>query len=82
MDSMGDRLRADGVDEYLLQPRLHLNRSCNDQSNRSTKDQHPMFAIVSPDRLELPLPAITAECLRIAYEQNTSAAIRHLRASL
>ncbi|WP_416670576.1 hypothetical protein [Egbenema bharatensis] len=41
-----------------------------------------MFAIISPDRLELPLPAITAECLRIAYEQNTSAAIRYLRASL
>jgi Uma2 family endonuclease len=30
----------------------------------------------------LDLPAIAAECLRIAYDQNTSAAIRHLRSSL
>lgn len=28
------------------------------------------------------LPTIAAECLRVAYEQNTSAAIRHLRSSL
>ena len=71
------------VNDYLIYkvPEVWLLRGSRLQIYRLTFEEYAL----SRESHYFPgmdLPAITAECLRIAYEQNTSAAIRHLRASL
>jgi Uma2 family endonuclease len=68
------------VNDYLIYkiPEVWLLRGSRLQIYRLVAEEY-VLARESQYFSGMNLPTIAADCLRIAYEQNTSAAIRHLR---